>query len=239
MKLASLPQGIAGKPVIVSADLAWYADASHIVPSLQAALDEWERHAPALEALATDLEHEAIPQLRFHEREAGAPLPRVYRRTSAGGARPGDDIAAGRSPLRAPCGPTTVELCAVTGEVAQGASADEARQAVRLVGLVHDCGLGALSPVLAVPEVLQQDGIALVVERNGLPLERVALPTPDLGTLVAALAAERRLGPGTLVGSGPLVTIPALAEGDTIRIDLRDGKGHSLLGAIERTVTGG
>lgn len=40
MKLASLTSGRDGKLVVVSNDLAWYADAAHIAPTLQAALDE-------------------------------------------------------------------------------------------------------------------------------------------------------------------------------------------------------
>ncbi len=79
MKLASVKHGRDGKLVVVSDDLAWYADAAHIAPTLQASLDDWDRIAPALEALATDLAHEAIPMMRFHEREAAAPLPRAYQ----------------------------------------------------------------------------------------------------------------------------------------------------------------
>lgn len=79
MKLASLKHGRDGRLVVVSHDLAWYADATHIVPTLQAALDDWDRFEPELRNLATDLEHEAIPRERFHEREAAAPLPRAYQ----------------------------------------------------------------------------------------------------------------------------------------------------------------
>ena len=79
MKLASLKGGRDGRLVVVSNDLAYYADAAHIAPTLQAALDDWERVEPALRNLATDLEHETIPRERFHEREAAAPLPRAYQ----------------------------------------------------------------------------------------------------------------------------------------------------------------
>ena len=79
MKLASLKHGRDGKLIVVSSDLAWYADATAIAPTLQAALDDWDRAAPALRNLATDLEHEAIPRERFHERLAAAPLPRAYQ----------------------------------------------------------------------------------------------------------------------------------------------------------------
>jgi fumarylacetoacetate (FAA) hydrolase len=79
MKLASLKHGRDGKLVVVSNDLAWYADAGHIVPTLQAALDDWDRLLPDLQNLATDLEHEMIPMRRFHEHDAAAPLPRAYQ----------------------------------------------------------------------------------------------------------------------------------------------------------------
>jgi len=79
MKLASLKHGRDGRLAVVSDDLAHFADASHIVPTLQGALDEWDRFEPLLRNLATDLEHGAIPRERFHERNAAAPLPRAYQ----------------------------------------------------------------------------------------------------------------------------------------------------------------
>lgn len=79
MKLASLKQGRDGKLVVVSNDLAWYADAGHIAPTMQNALDDWQRLGPKLEALATDLEHNVIPRERFHEHDAASPLPRAYQ----------------------------------------------------------------------------------------------------------------------------------------------------------------
>ena len=79
MKLASLKQGRDGKLVVVSNDLAWFADAGHIAPTMQNALDDWQRVAPKLEALATDLEHNVIPRERFHEHDATSPLPRAYQ----------------------------------------------------------------------------------------------------------------------------------------------------------------
>ncbi|MFN3727094.1 MAG: fumarylacetoacetate hydrolase family protein [Allosphingosinicella sp.] len=79
MKLGSLKGGRDGRLVVVSADLAWCADATHIAPTLQAALDDWAEVAPQLELLSTDLAHEVIPMMRFHERQADAPLPRAYQ----------------------------------------------------------------------------------------------------------------------------------------------------------------
>jgi fumarylacetoacetate (FAA) hydrolase len=79
MKLGSLKGGRDGRLVVVSHDLAWCADATHIAPTLQAALDNWAAVRPQLELLATDLSHEVIPMMRFHERSALAPLPRAYQ----------------------------------------------------------------------------------------------------------------------------------------------------------------
>ena len=80
MKLASLNDGTRdGKLVVVSKDLTRCCAAGYIAPTLQYALDNWERVAPKLEALYTDVEHQAVPCERFHEREALSPLPRAYQ----------------------------------------------------------------------------------------------------------------------------------------------------------------
>lgn len=79
MKLGSLKGGRDGRLVVVSDDLAWCADATHIVPTLQAALDDWHMTEPLLRNLAIDLAHETIPMMRFHERNAASPLPRAYQ----------------------------------------------------------------------------------------------------------------------------------------------------------------
>ncbi|MFM5930603.1 MAG: fumarylacetoacetate hydrolase family protein [Novosphingobium sp.] len=79
MKLASLPGGRDGRLVVVSPDLAWFADATTVVPTLQQALDDWDRYEPQLRALAENLEHGSVPRERFHERDALAPLPRAYQ----------------------------------------------------------------------------------------------------------------------------------------------------------------
>ncbi|WP_295241318.1 fumarylacetoacetate hydrolase family protein [uncultured Brevundimonas sp.] len=79
MKLASLKHGRDGRLVVVSQDLNWFTDAFLIAPTLQVALDDWDRCGPRLEALAESLEHEAVPRGRFHERDAASPLPRAYQ----------------------------------------------------------------------------------------------------------------------------------------------------------------
>ncbi|RAK56578.1 fumarylacetoacetate hydrolase family protein [Phenylobacterium deserti] len=79
MKLASLKGGRDGRLVVVSNDVAWFTDASQIAPTLQTALDDWDRCEPLLRGLADSLEHGAAPRERFHEHEAASPLPRAYQ----------------------------------------------------------------------------------------------------------------------------------------------------------------
>ena len=80
MKLATLKDGTRdGKLVVVSKDLTRCCAADNIALTMQAALDDWDRLAPKLEALYRDVEHEAVPCERFHEREALSPLPRAYQ----------------------------------------------------------------------------------------------------------------------------------------------------------------
>src|ERR671910_3204165 len=80
MKLASLKNGTRdGQLVVVSRDLTRFTDASFLVPTLQAALDDWRRISPHLAAMAESLEAGAVPALRFHEHDAHSPLPRAYQ----------------------------------------------------------------------------------------------------------------------------------------------------------------
>lgn len=80
MKLASLKSNQRdGALVVVSPDLAWYTDVSHIAPTLQAALDNWLVVSSALSAAATALAHETVPRERFRERDVMSPLPRAYQ----------------------------------------------------------------------------------------------------------------------------------------------------------------
>jgi fumarylacetoacetate (FAA) hydrolase len=79
MKLASLKGGRDGRLVVVSKDLAWFTDAWHIAPTLQAALDRWAACEGDLRGLAESLEHGSVPQERFHEHAAASPLPRAYQ----------------------------------------------------------------------------------------------------------------------------------------------------------------
>lgn len=80
MKLATLP-GLTrdGRLIIVSRDLRRGADATHITATLQQALDEWDSTAPALSALADELESGAAASFAFNQSEALAPLPRAWQ----------------------------------------------------------------------------------------------------------------------------------------------------------------
>lgn len=295
MRVASLPQRRDGRLIVVSSDLAWYADADHIVPTLQGALDDWDRLAPLLETLAIELDHGAIPRLRFHEREASAPLPRAYQWADgsgylahvdlvrrAGGAQPtgdlptepliyqggSDDLRPGRSAIRladeAWGADFEAEICVVTGDVPQGASRAEALAAIRLVGLANDVSLRRLaagelasgfgflqskpatsfSPVFATPAALGpawSDGrlhLPLLVDLNGQHFGRAdagAAMDFDFGTLIAHLAKTRKIGAGSIIGSGTVSNYEA--DGAPARPISAGGKGYSCL-LEARTVEG-
>jgi fumarylacetoacetate (FAA) hydrolase len=80
MKLATLNDGTRdGKLVVVSKDITRYCAAGNIAPTMQYALDNWERVSPDLEVLYRDVEHQTVPCERFHESEAHSPLPRAYQ----------------------------------------------------------------------------------------------------------------------------------------------------------------
>lgn len=262
MKLGSLKGGRDGRLVVVSEDLAWCADASHIAPTLQAALDDWHTAEPLLRNLATDLAHETIPMMRFHERNAASPLPRAYQwadgsayvnhvalvRQARGAEMPdsfwhdpliyqgGSDGFLGPRdtiPLADEAWGCDMEaeVVVVTGDVPQGVTAEEARAAIRLVGLTNDVSLrnlipgelakgfgffqskpaSAFSPVFVAPDALgdRWDGGklhgALCVDLNGEPLGRADAGvdmTFDFGQLIAHAAKTRSLCAGTIIGSG-------------------------------------
>ena len=299
MKLASLKHGRDGRLVVVSTDLAWYADAGHIVATLQAALDDWDRYAPALENLATDLDHGVIPRERFHEHDAASPLPRAYQwadgsayvnhvalvRQARAAEMPdsfwhdplmyqggSDGFLGPRDPI--PLADESwgcdleAEVVVVTGDVAQGASREDALAAVRLVGLTNDVSLrnlipgelakgfgffqskpaSAFSPVFATPDSLGEwwrEGKLhrrLCVDLNGAPFGRAEAAedmTFDFGTLVAHAAKTRRLGAGTIVGSG---TVSNRDAGGGPGKPIADGGvGYSCLAEVRtvETIAGG
>lgn len=193
------------------------------------------------------------------------------------------------------------EVAVIVDDVPMGASADEARDAIRLVMLVNDVSLrglipaelakgfgffqskpsSAFSPVAVSPDELGDawDGgklhLPLRVDLNGKPFGRANAGidmTFDFPQLIAHAAKTRPLAAGTIIGSGTvsnkldggpgkpvadggtgysciaeiraIETInlgvpktPFLHFGDTVRIEMKDEKGHSIFGAIEQAVT--
>jgi fumarylacetoacetate (FAA) hydrolase len=79
MKLASLREGRDGRLVVVSRDMTRAAIADTIATTLQAALDDWERVAPALSVLAEKVESGAVATIPFCEHDCASPLPRAYQ----------------------------------------------------------------------------------------------------------------------------------------------------------------
>ena len=295
MKLASMPHGRDGQLVVVSTDLAWYAAAGHVVPSLQAALDDWERHEPALRALATELEHGSIPRTRFHEREVAAPLPRAFQwadgsayvnhvdlvRKARGAELPdsfwhdplmyqggSDDLRGAREPIvlgdEAWGGDMEAEICVVTGDLPPGVSAADALGQVRLIGLVNDVSLRNLipgelakgfgfvqskpathfSPVFVTPDELgaawsggRLSGV-LAVDLNGQPFGRADAGedcTFDFGTLLAHLAKTRRIGAGSIIGSGTVSNRDP--DGSPGRPVAAGGRGYSCIAELRMVET--
>ena len=78
MKLASLKHGRDGRLVVVSRDLTRCADASNVVPTLQAALDDWDAAEPRLTEIADSLEAGRIAHAPFDQEKCASPLPRSH-----------------------------------------------------------------------------------------------------------------------------------------------------------------
>lgn len=79
MRVATLRDGTRdGRLIVVDETGTHYASAAHVAPTLQVALEDWNRTAPLLNALATDLEAGRARGESLGEREVGAPLPRAF-----------------------------------------------------------------------------------------------------------------------------------------------------------------
>lgn len=80
MKLASLNRGRDGELVVVSKDLSKATSATHIAPTLQAAIDDWVNIAPKLDDLYTQLNQGNINDaFDFKQSDCASPLPRAYQ----------------------------------------------------------------------------------------------------------------------------------------------------------------
>jgi fumarylacetoacetate (FAA) hydrolase len=182
------------------------------------------------------------------------------------------------------------EVAVITGDVPMGAGPAEAGEQIVLLVLVNDVSLrhlipaelakgfgflqgkpaSALSPVAVTPDELGAawDGarvhLPLRVQVNGTLFgapEAGKDMTFDFPALVAHAARTRRLGAGTLVGSGTVSNVDpsrgfcCIAEkraqelietgaaqtsylrfGDRVRIEMLDAEGRSIFGAIDQEV---
>jgi fumarylacetoacetate (FAA) hydrolase len=322
MKLATLADGSRdGRLVVVGRDLQRAGSASSVAPTLQAALDDWDRAAPALAALARELEAGRAENFAFDPARALAPLPRAYHwvdgsayvnhvelvRKARGATMPEsfwtDPLVyqGGSDDLLPPMADVPFasedwgidfegEVAVVTDDVPTGVDAAAARGHIQLIMLVNDWSLRnlipnelakgfgfyqskpatAFSPVAVTPDELGpawKDGkvrLRLTVHLNGELFGRPDAGvdmTFDFGELIAHAAKTRRLGAGSIVGSGTvsnrdrsagstclaerrmLETLeqgrpktPFLSFGDRVRIEMFDAAGDSIFGAIDQRV---
>ena len=179
MKLATLKDGSRdGRLVVVSRDLTRCIPAYPVAPTLQAALDDWDRLAPRLADLAARAgDRRAAEHPLPRARGALAPAARLPVggrlglcepcRAGAAGAGRGDagepldrsaDVPGRLRPLPRAARSRSAwqdeafgidfegEVAVVTGDVPQGATLDQARDAIRLVMLVNDVSLRELIP---------------------------------------------------------------------------------------------
>ena len=175
MKLASLKHGRDGRLVVVSSNLDRYLPASDVAPTLQAALDNWKKTRPALEAIAAKLD--AGEGERFDESACASPLPRAYQwadgsayvnhvelvRKARGAEMPAtfwtDPLMyqGGSDAFLGPYDPIPMadeawgidfeaEIVVVTDDVPMGVSASDAVDHIQLIMLVNDVSLRNLIP---------------------------------------------------------------------------------------------
>ena len=69
-----------GHLLVVSSDLRRAVSAARIAPNLLAALESWERTAPALAALSAELARGGVPgEIALDEAKLASPLPRTWQ----------------------------------------------------------------------------------------------------------------------------------------------------------------
>ena len=214
--------------------------------------------------------------------------PLMYQGLSDGFLGPRDDIALSDEDWGIDF---EAEIAVVLDDVPMGVAAEKTSAHIKLIALCNDVSLrnltpgeiakgfgffqskpaSAFSPVAVTPDELGPvwDGDRLhgqmISAVNGIEVGR-----PDGGvdmtfgfrTLIAHAARTRRLGAGTILGSGAVSNkdrgagssciaeirmietlnhgeprTPFLKHGDTVRIEMRDADGRSIFGAIEQRVT--
>lgn len=323
MKLGSLKSGGRdGTLVVVDRSLQRAVRVPDHAATLQGALDDWARVAPALEHIYQSINADASMGFAVDATELAAPLPRAYQwldasaylshlervRRARGADMPEHMYAdplmyqGGSDSSLAPRDPISIgdeawgvdfeaEIAVITDDVPMGVSASEADSHIKLVMLVNDVSLrnlipdeiakgfgfvhgkpaNAYSPVAVTPREL---GSHWHDHRVHLPLscrvngESVGAPLAgeDLqfgfDRLIAHAAKSRRLGAGSIIGSGTVsnrdasrgcacliekrvlellntgkIGTPFLKFGDRIQIEMLDEAGNSVFGVIDQTVS--
>ncbi|HEY7376853.1 MAG TPA: fumarylacetoacetate hydrolase family protein [Polyangia bacterium] len=177
MRLATLRDGTRdGALIVVGRDGDRYVRAGGALPTLQAALDDWERAAPALAALAATLDGGGAAE-PLDSARLGPPLPRAYewidgsaflehvrRVRAARGASPPTSLETdplvyqgGSGVLLGPRDDIPLgdpewgldfesEVAVILGDTPQGTRAADAHRHVRLVMLANDITLRKLVP---------------------------------------------------------------------------------------------
>lgn len=177
MRLATIDDGSRdGRLVVVSGDAARCVEVPEAAPTLQGAMDDWERAAPMLRQAAIALDAEPRSGRPLDTRSLLAPLPRAFQWIDASGylshmervrrARGAEMPASARTePViyqglsdrnlawhdDIPADPDwgvdlEGELAVITGDVPASATREEALAQVRLVVLVNDVSLRSLIP---------------------------------------------------------------------------------------------
>ncbi len=226
MRLATLRDGSRdGRLVVVTRDQRAGRDDS-IPPTLQAALDDWDRAEPALRALAERLERAGGDPL--DPRTLAPPLPRAYEwvdgsaflnhvrlvRKARNAAVPPtletDPLVyqGGSGVLLGPTDPIRLadaawgldfesEVCVILGDVPQGTPAADAAKYVRLVLLANDVTLRNL-----VPDELAK-GFGFFQSKPATAFSPFAVTPDELGDAWRGGRLHRRVRTtlnGTLVG---------------------------------------
>lgn len=259
MKLATLNDGSRdGQLVVVSRDLMSAHYATGIANHMQQVLDDWNFCSPQLQDLSDTLNHgKARHTFAFDARLCLAPLPRAYLfavgNTYANPAAPNaptdpvrlafaDELQGACAPLR--CGHAVQEpdfeaaIAVLTGDVAQGSTATQALESVRLLMLASHTHYRAwasqatltlmaqpctaFSPVAVTPDELSWDGdtawargrlnLSLQCSLNGRKFglcEAGKNMHMNFGDLIASLCQTRRLRAGSLVSSGEVRNLDA------------------------------
>ena len=176
MKLASLKEGRDGRLLVVSRDLALAVDVPRIAPTLQAALEDWDRAAPQLQAVSDRL-NGGGDGFVFDPARCASPLPRAYQwadgsayvthvelvRKARGAEMPAsfwtdpliyqggsDGFLGPREPILAGDESWGIDLegevAVITADVPYGCGAAEAEPLIRLVMLCNDVSLRNLIP---------------------------------------------------------------------------------------------